>query len=147
MSCNIYTQVSKGELCYNLGISSVIHSFPEFLFLFSQVFLTSLPLWAHFRNSQQFHLTQHHSGFQQGKSVVCSGDTPYSFVLVLLHNLLFLTYQGNFPLCIPSSRVQRRGKYVIIPCLSQLSKFSDLWTSFVMLPAGEEGVALVLRLW
>lgn len=25
MSCNIYTQVSKGELCYNLGISSVIH--------------------------------------------------------------------------------------------------------------------------
>lgn len=25
MSCNIYTQVSKGELWYNLGISSVIH--------------------------------------------------------------------------------------------------------------------------
>lgn len=70
------------------------HSFPESLSIFSQVFLTSLFLWAHFRNSQQFPLTWIHNGFQEGKSVVCSGDTrlTWSFSKSCFFSLIKITF-------------------------------------------------------
>lgn len=56
-SCCVHhmgTKILAFQICTQ---SLFLPSFPESLSPFSQVFLTSLLLWAHFTNSQQSHLT------------------------------------------------------------------------------------------